>query len=297
MSLNKNLIKCSLCLFLFGLMVTSCQKKTRPQLKELILDPTPPAYTDLKSFWDFENNLTDKGENKLTPVSKNISYVAGVNGQAVGFGAGGYILLKATGDTTQYPNGYKSLPADTLKNLGSFTLAFWMNGVGPVKNGAQGLFSISNKNEFWGNLDLFLENDDNPADQSEAYLKIHLFNASVASGNGEEWNELKIPNVLNKWTHIAVTYDATTSQLNLYANGQPTSIYHKKLGGGNYGKIKFKDFNGMVLGTYQFQTDPTLTTHGPESWARSFNGSVDQFRIYNRPLADAEINDLFTTKK
>ncbi|KAK6033630.1 Two component regulator propeller [Ostertagia ostertagi] len=219
---------------------------------------------------------------------------AGVTGQAAQIGSGGYILLKTFPDTVKYANGYKSLPKDTLSNLGSFTLAFWMKGVGPVKDGAQGLFSISNKNEFWGNLDLFLENNDNG---SEGFLKIHMFNSAVASGNGEQWNELKIPNMLNKWTHVAVRYDAATSQLSLLIDGAATAINNRVLAGGNYGKIKFKDFNGMVLGTYQFQTSPTLTNHGPESWAKSFNGALDQFRLYNRPLSNAEIADLFTTKK
>jgi hypothetical protein len=299
MNLTLKIAKRALGVILVSLAFSACQKMQRPELKELILDPPPPPYSDLKSFWSFENNLTDAGENKLTSTQKNVTYVTGINGQAAKIGPGGYILLKATGDTVVYQNGFKGLPADTLKNLGSYTLSFWMNGVGPVKDGAQGLFSISNKNQFWGNLDLFLENDDNAADPSEAFLKVHMFNASVSSGNGEQWNEVKIPGALNKWTHIAITYSAATSQFSIFADGQPTSIHNKALsdGGKPYGKLKFNDFNGMVLGTYQFQTDPSLTNHGPEGWARSFNGALDQFRIYNRALSDAEILDLFTTKK
>jgi hypothetical protein len=291
--INKT-VKPALYIMVMGLAITSCQKMERPQLKELILDPDPPAYNDLKSFWAFENNLNDEGENDLTPTSQSISYVTGINGQAAKIGDGGYILLTAKGDTVTYDNGFQGFPADTLASLGSYTLSFWMNGVGPVINGAQGLFSISNSNEFWGNLDLFLENNDNG---SEAYLKIHMFNANVASGNGEQWNEIKIVGALNKWTHIAVTYDASTSQLSVYADGAATALANKVLADGSYGKIKFNNFNGMVLGSYQFQTSPSLTNHGPESWAKSFNGSLDQFRIYNRALSAAEINDLYTTKK
>ncbi|MEJ7587875.1 MAG: LamG domain-containing protein [Ferruginibacter sp.] len=270
----------------------------RPVLTELILDPPPPAYSDLKSLWAFEDNATDGGENMLTPITKNISYVAGVTGKAVKIGTDGYILLKGAGDTMVYPNGFKGVPADTLANLGSFTVAFWMNGVGPFTDGAQGVFSFSNKNEFWGSLDMFLENYKNDADPSEAFIKFHMFNAGVASGNGEEWSEVKVSKVFNKWTHIALTYDAASSKLTLFVDGLPiTGINNKVLGGGSYGKVKFKDFNGLVLGTYQFQTAPSLTNHGPEGWARSFNGLLDQFRLYNRSLSPAEVTDLFTTKK
>ena len=278
------------------LAIPACQKFDRPELV-IIPDPLPPAYNALKSYWQFENNTTDEGESKLSATGVGLTYAAGVSGQAVKIGAGGYLLLKAVGDSVKYPNEFIGLPADTLRNLGSFTLSFWMSGPGPGTAGAQGLFSISNKNEFWGNLDLFLENWDNAADPSEAYLKIHMFNAGVATGNGEEWNELKIPGIFNKWSQIAVTYDGNTSEFTLYANGAATSINKKKLGGGSYGKIKFNNFNGMVLGSYQFQTNPTLTNHGPETWARSFNGSLDQFRLYNRALSATEITDLFTTKK
>ena len=281
--------------FAFSIALFSCQKFERPPLN-LVLDPTPPPYESLKSFWAFENNLTDQGENKLTATPSNVSYVAGINGQALKIGAGGYVLFKAVGDKVTYPNGFTSLSVDTLVNLGSYTLAFWMNGVGPFTDGAQGLFSISNKNQFWGNLDLFLENYNNAASPNEAFLKIHMFNDN-RPGGGEQWNELKIPNVFNKWTHIAVTYNAGTSQLSVYADGQPTSISNKVLDGGNYGKLKFKDFNGMVLGNHAFQTTPSLTNHGPEPWAKSFNGAFDQFRIYNRALTAAEVLDLFTTKK
>lgn len=290
------IMKISLIMVLSFSLITSCQKLDRPELKELILDPEPPPYNPLKSFWAFEGNATDQGESKLTATSVNLSYVPGVKGQALKVGSGGYLLLSALSDTVKYPNEYVSLPKDTLANLGSFTVSFWMNATGPFTDGAQGVFSFSHKSQFWGNLDMFLENYNNAADQTEAFLKFHMFNAGVASGNGEEWNEVKVTNVFNKWTHIALVYNAANSQLNLYIDGQSTGIVNKVLGGGNYGKIKFNDFNGMVLGNFHFQTTPSLTNHGPEGWARSFNGMLDQFRLYNRPLAAAEITQLFTSK-
>jgi hypothetical protein len=279
----------------FCLVITSCQKLYRPELKQIIKDPDPPPYQALKSFFAFENSVTDQGENKLNGTTKNVSYAAGVTGQAIKIGADGYVLYKAIGDSVKYPNEFIGLPADTLANLGSFTLAFWMNGAGPVQGGAQGLFAISHKTQFWGNLEVFLENWSNAADASEAFLKVHLFNDNRPA-NGEQWNEVKIPGVLNKWSHIAVTYNAANSQFSIYANGAATGIVNKVLDGGNYGKIKFKDFNGMVLGSFAFQTTPSLTNHGPEGWAKSFNGSLDQFRIYNQALSAGEIVALYNSK-
>ncbi len=285
MLLNNIKTKNALVILAMGLSIVGCQKLDRPELGDFPLDPDPPPYTDLKTEFKFEESADDNGENQLVATEvKNVTYVDGVDGKAAKFGDGGYILYKADNEVV-YPNEFKAFPDDTLSNLGSFTLAFWMNGVGPVVGGAQGLFAISNSAEFWGNLELFLENNDAG---NEAFLKVHMFNAGVASGNGEEWNEVKIPGALGKWTHIAVVYDEKTSKLNVYSDGVAV-IADKVLGGGSYGQVKFNNFNGMVVGTYQFQTTPTLTNHGPESWAKSFNGAMDQLRIYDRALSQSEI--------
>ena len=286
MMLNNKRTKNALVVLAMGLSIVGCQKLDRPELGDFPIDPDPPPYNELKSQFTFDDSPDDAGENQLEATEvKNVTYVDGVSGKAAKFGDGGYVLYKAIGDTVIYPNEFKGIPADTLANLGSYTLAFWMNGVGPVVGGAQGLFAISNSAEFWGNLELFLENNDNG---NEAFLKVHMFNAGVTSGNGEEWNEIKIPGALGKWTHIAVVYDEKTSKLNVYSDGVAV-IADKELGGGNYGKVKFNNFNGMVIGTYQFQTSPSLTNHGPESWAKSFNGAIDQLRIYDKALSQAEI--------
>jgi hypothetical protein len=284
MKKNKFLLFCIVLAITGSFALSSCQKMERPELTELILDPPPPPYSPLKSFWAFEGNVGDSGQFRSSATTKDVTFVEGVTGQAAQIGAGGYVLVPSINDS--------------LKTPGSFTLAFWMKGTGPVQGGAQGLFAISNKNEFWGNFEVFLENWDNAADHNEAFLKIHTFNTSASDAKGDLFNELKIPNALGKWTHIAITYNAANSQMSVYADGQPTTgLYQKVLDGGKYGPMKFKDVNGMVIGTYQFQTSPSLTNHGPEDWARSFNGALDQFRIYNVALSPAEVTALVTSKQ
>ena len=264
---------------------------------EIIQDPEPPPYNPLKSFWAFEDNTDDAGESNLTATTKNVTYVEGVTGKAIKFDTDGYMLMTGVGDTVTFPNGFVSLPIDTLANPGSLSFSFWMNVPGPVDGGAQGVFSFSNGKEFWGNFDMFLENNNNAADPSEAFIKFHMYNANAPSGANEQWNEIKVPGVLNKWTHIGITYDAATSMLNLYVDGVLTGL-SKALADGNYGSLKYNDFNGLVIGTYQFMTDPSLTTsHGREDWAKSVKGPIDQFRMYNKALTAAEINQLFTSKE
>ena len=280
MNIKKIRIKHVLAPLVLALAIAGCQKMDRPEFGEIILDPPPPPYSTLKNFFEFEENPGDSGQFRMAVKAENITYVDGVSGKAAQIGEGGYIVQQAVNDS--------------LKTPGSFTVAFWMNGVGPVINGAQGLFALSKNTEFWGNIEMFLENNDNG---DEGFLKVHMFNTNASDGKGEQWNEIKIPGILNKWTHIAVTYNASNSQLSIYADGQPTTIHNKVLDDGNYGDLNFTDVNGMVIGTYAFQTDPSLTNHGPEDWARSFNGALDQFRFYNVALSDSEITALFDSKK
>lgn len=272
----------ALCILAFGIVFTACQKMDRPELGELILDPPPPPLTLLnsKSYWHFDQSTRDTGEFRLETTAKNITYAPGViPGNAAQIGSDGYLLV------TNIP--------DELKSPGSLTVAFWMKGVGPVQGGSQGLFAIAHNGQFWGNFEIFLENLNNGA---EAFLKLHMFNSGAPNGVGEEWTEVKIPNALNKWTHITITYNAANSQLTIFADGQPTAINQKVLGGGNYGPLQFANVSGLVIGSYAFQTTPKLTNHGPESWARSFNGALDQVRIFTTALTPAEVNNLFTNK-
>jgi hypothetical protein len=278
----------------FSLFMVSCQKLYRPPLGEIITDPLPPALVigDAKSYWPFDGSARDTGEYKQVTAIKNVSYVPGVaavpasvGGEAAQIGANGYASVSTVNDG--------------LKTPGSISVAFWMKGAtGPVQGGAQGIFAISNSTQFWGNLEIFLENYTDATDPNAVWMKIHFLNGN-RSGGGEEWiadDNVKIKNVLGKWTHIALTYNASTSMVTLYKDGAPTLINNKVLAGGAYGNLKFDNLTGIVLGSFAFQTTPSFTNHGPESWAKSFNGALDQFRIYTKALTAAEVLNLYNNK-
>lgn len=278
----------------FSLIMVSCQKMERPPLGEIIQDPLPPPLVigDAKSYWPFDGNARDTGEYRMVSTVKTVSYVPGVaavptvtGGEAAQIGTNGYVAVSAVNDG--------------LKAPGSISVAFWMKGAtGPVQGGAQGIFAISNSTQFWGNLEIFLENYTDAADPNAVFMKIHLLNGNIAGG-GEEWiadDNVKIKNVLGKWTHIALTYNAATSMITLYKDGAPTLVNNKVLRAGAYGNLKFDNLTGVVLGSFAFQTTPSFTNHGPESWAKSFNGALDQFRIYTKALTAAEVLNLYNNK-
>jgi hypothetical protein len=273
------------CATLAGLLITGCQKLDRPALGEIIPDPPPPPVQVLgaQTLLHFDGNTRDTGSLKLPTTAGSVAFVEGVSGQAAQIGTGGWIK------STAIPN--------ELKNPGSISVAFWMKApTGPIAGGAQGLFALSKSDAFWGNFEIFLENYSDAADANAAFLKMHLFNANIAGG-GEQWiqdDAVKIKNVLGKWTHIAITYDAATSKFIVYKDGAVAS--ERILAGGAYGPLKFDNLTGMTVGTFAFQVTPTLASHGAETWAKSFNGALDYFRIYTKALSAAEVANLHTNK-
>ena len=280
-SVHLSAIKILAFIALVGLCTMSCQKLYRPPLN-VIPDPPPPPYNPLKTFWSFENNTTDSGEDTLSAAATNITYVDGINGKAMQGSSNGYLLIEN--------------PGDTIKNLGSFTISYWMNFTGPVTGGARGIFSISNEKQFWGNFDIFLENFGD--DSTTAYLKMHMYNSNFDADDSksEEWTEMKLPNVLGKWSHIAITYDSSTSALTVYSDG--ASAFTKVIKEGTYGPIAFANVKGMVVGTFQFQTSPSQTTSAEaQDWAKNYEGALDQFRIYNKVLTAGEVMQLYTSKE
>jgi len=64
-----------------------------------------------------------------------------------------------------------------------------------------------------------------------------------------------------------------------------------------YGPLKFPTTEA-VIGTWQFQTNPSLTTSATaQSWAESYTGLLDNFRLYNKALSAAEVSALYNLEK
>src|SRR5207248_324381 len=78
---------------------------------------------------------------------------------------------------------------------------------------------------------------------------------------------------LDTWTHLATTYDGST--LCLYVNG--TQAASRSVG-------------GPISGS----TSP-LRIGGNNVWGEYFNGVLDEVRVYNRALSQAEIQTDMST--
>lgn len=261
----------------------ACQKKFDPKTYA----PEKPyggyssskeiASNNLVAYWSFNGTLADSVSN-LTGTNNGTTFVAGVKGQALQIGDSNYYLLNN--------------PPAAITDLKAYTIAFWMNAPQNTKYG-YGIFSLNNPNDFWGSLDIYLDNGSTP---DTAQFKVHMNNANAK--NSGQFKGFKLPGAWGQWVHMAITYDSSTttssSNFNIYANG--TSVYSDLLKDttNNYGQLKFPGPTAMVIGTWQFQTNPSLTTAATkQDWAGSFGGAIDEFRIYNKALKANDVSALF----
>lgn len=97
----------------------------------------------------------------------------------------------------------------------------------------------------------------------DADKAVSAFNDGVSEHFVSTYNPMPI----NKWTHLASTYDGVT--LRMYRNGN--NVFSRK-----------------VTGTVK-QSNGVLQIGGNKVWGEYFNGHLDDVRIYNRALTQLEI--------
>lgn len=254
-----------------GLGLSSCQKK---------FDPTsyaPPlnigGYTSAKqiapsnlvAYWAFDGSLIDSVSN-VAGTNTGTSFAGGIKRQSLQGALNSYVVTQSSAK---------------VKNLQSFTLTEWVN-TPPPSTGILGLFSLSNTNQFWGNLEVFIENG---SSNENGKLRIHI------NKNGDKTYSLdNVANLFNKWIALAVSYDAATNMVKVYVNGS-------RVGSGTVtgltGPLSWTDTGNIVFGTVQFQTNPSQTSStGAQGWASFLTGRIDEVRIYDKALSDADIGSL-----
>ncbi len=274
------------------------------------------AAKNLVTKLSFESNFSDAKANITGHIGNNLAYTTGKKGNAY------------AGSNSQERYAVANA-SEAITKLNNFTMSFWMNSTNTVDpavpgigKGAQGIFSIVRPTEFWGSISLFLENPDASL-PNRIRLKLGMVNGRA----GVIWRDqnvlVNIDDSLNKWIHIAISYNATTSKVTVYQNGQlaenitgfpyapstgvvgSATLFADNPGGidnpnnaPKYGNFEMTGTNGkIVFGTHQFETMPSQNNGGQQDWATSFVGLLDEFRIYNVALSDNEVKAVYLLEK
>ncbi len=260
------------------LVLGSCQKINRPELGEFDTDDNQVLLPgNLRFFTSF--NSTD-GISPRWNASDSISqhpallfpltYEPGINGNAI----------KGNGN-----EGVTYLNANDFPKSTSFTVAFWEKHDGVPESDAEFVMSIPSKQGHWSNAAMLLIFDHKGSKATKDSAVIKLMVSEV--GNGDHWFELtgdsRMPNILdNQWHHLAFSYDETTSDMKIYRDGALWST--QSWAGHGPIKMDYNKVSGFYLGG--------KTT----DWGKAFNGSLDQFRLYNTALSASEIQNLYQSK-
>ena len=224
------------------------------------------APTSLVAYWAFDESLTDSISN-TAGENTGTTFATGVKRQALQGSLNSYVT---------------TVPSTGVTSLNSFTVSCWIN-TPPPSTGIIGLFSLSNTNQFWGNIEVFIENG---STNENGKLRIHINNG----GGDKTYAADNVLNLFDKWVGLAVSYDATTSMVKVYVNGSRVSAGSVN---GLTGPLNFANSGKIVFGTTQFQTTPSLTSAtGKQDWASFLTGQLDEFRIYNKALSDDEVGAL-----
>ena len=251
--------------------LSSCYKKFDPKSYQ-------PAFTfngfssvaeiaaaNLVGYWAFDGSYIDS-VSKTAGTGVGTSFTGGFKGQALQGADKGYVL---------------SAPSNAIKNLQSFTISEWIK-TPPPSTGIIDIFTLSNPEKFWGNIEIFFENG---SDNSNGKLRVHV----SQNGNDNTYSVDGIPSLFNAWVNIGVTYDASNSTFKIFKNGSQVSSG----AAGVSGPLSFTTVGNLVFGTTQFQTTPSQTTgSGSQPWASFLTGQIDEIRVYNKALTESELQAL-----
>ncbi|RZJ54832.1 MAG: LamG domain-containing protein [Flavobacterium sp.] len=249
------------------------------------------ATSHLVSKFSFDGNIDDSKSGITGGVGTNISYDTGIKGNAYKGSATSFISYTTV--------------ANSIVNLKSITVSMWIK-TDPHTGGAQSLFMLPKKTDFWGNIFTLIEGT-GPA--TTMLLKNHIQKDVTPSipwaGQFIEHGGTNVlANMFGTWKHLVWTYNGTSSTYSLYIDGQkvvlPASISKRYAsdpltGGVPYGELANSEVSKFIIGGYQQHLGAPWGN--ADSWMLHYTGLMDEFRIYDTTLTDNEVVALYKLEK
>ncbi|MBB4804915.1 hypothetical protein HNP38_000187 [Chryseobacterium defluvii] len=278
----KNIIKI-LSLLSIGLLIFSCQDLDRPELGDYPQDTNVPG-GPLKFYVAFDGQTNNPLMNAVDsirakfPSSNPLSSIDGINGKGL------------QGQNYKYVK-YNSAN-DFAKEAKSFTISVWAKK-GTLKT--DHIFSLPSPSDYhWSAASMFL--------LTEGSVSSPILKFFVKDATGEKWFEWTGANAVTgfydgNWHHLAFVYDAITSKMTLYKDGIAHPNVPEWVGHGNV-NLEPAKITGLKIGAGPQEFTTEQINQGADDWLKnSWNGGIDQFRMYATALNASEVNSLYTKKK
>jgi len=278
MNLKNGTFKNILSVLAAVLIISGCQKLTRPALGDYPKDTNPPG-GPLKFYAAMDGSSVDSIRANFG-TDHDVTYVPGVSGMAAQFDGS--------------KNGYIAYPApNDFGTSTSFTISFWLNTTLAQKDNvnADGVLTLASTSNFWGNFTFYADHTTG-GNSDSMDLKIHF-----ANGSGDNWDfagytgNARWPKMYDgQWHHVAFVYDAAAKTGTLYRDGVQFDQKTNET-------IAF-DGNSSKLIVAGFQeAEGIVDTYANNSWMSGFPGMIDQVRLYGEALAPADVAALYANKQ
>lgn len=230
----------------------------------------------LIAYWNFDNSTNEMVTNTAPAQTAGATLIdGGVRGKALRLDAG-YLY---------FANQFQKFKTDSLK---SFSVSVWIK---ILNNGTKRtmLFQLARPTMFNGNINFALNTQSFPASNTDI-LRIQPMFLTVGGGTQDNLNNTSSPKIgMDKWTHIALTYDGNTGIFDIWANSLKIGDYSNRGTGNNL--FKSYEPNEVIIGS-NYNGIPGKAVNTDVSFA-PMTGIIDELRIYNKTLSGANVKAIY----
>ena len=241
-------------------------------------------------------------EDETVPVGEGVTFAEKKGNADFAEGFIGKCYTNKAADKSEAYLKYNLAAQNCIKNLKSFTFAAWVKR---SENGSGTFFSVNGGEHDWGStMQFFFDNTQETEDGAVAQQLNARIDSYKEGEDGAKFQASCWPNVagvefavLDKWYHIARTYDAATGAWAVYADGVKTHEGIHEFGdpAAPFGDLDLtsETMDALYIGGWAAIIDGVNN----QDWMTFYNGSLDEVRMYNKALTAEEIGKLWQEEK
>jgi hypothetical protein len=247
------------------------------------------ASTYLAAHWTFDDTNNEVISNTAPATTHGgVAFTTGMIGKA----------LQLTDGALVFPSIAKIGEANSLAN---YTVSLWVN-INNNSNSFTSLFGIipSDVTEPWGNIGSNVETGWFPARAAGDTLVLkanYLSKNADGSLNGQDNRNdprgkppVGLLKTSGQWTHFVTRWNATTHKLEVFANGTSIGAYNDR---GTTGVLNMRVPAKAVIGSLAAADIGFAGAGVRGDWMKKATAMIDDIRVYNTPITEAEITALY----
>jgi hypothetical protein len=248
------------------------------------------AASNLLAHWTFD----DTNSERLSGTAPSNTF------GTVGFADG---QIGRALDLNQGVLVYPSITAiNGANSLNNFTVSLWVNVTGNKKTAKEGFTAFfglipTSASDIWGDVMALAETARHLPTSDTLELKNILNTHPAAGGNSLQDNvALKNGDVgkyfmgARRWAHYVMTWNATTHQFRIYGDAESVGGYNDR---GTTAELIMAVPVKAVFGSLASNDIGFASAPDQQGWNPWATAKIDDVRVFNTVLSDAEITALF----